>query len=144
MRGGVGQERHKARILERDTQAALVLGAGAGLTSWLDFTTVGKIAAQSPHIFVINLFDMVYTEGADLAPGPEIAAATEWAPLATVLAVAAVSSLTAVTHWPVAAVGHWTITTGSRRGGAWPTKISSLHKYSDAPLRMGSPASPVW
>jgi len=43
----VGHQRHVPRVLECDTQAALVLGAGTRLSPWLDFTTVGKIATQA-------------------------------------------------------------------------------------------------
>ena len=123
MCGGIGQERHEARVLERNTQAALVLGAGARLASWLNFTKVGKLPAQSTDILVVNLAHMVDAERADLTAGPESTAAAEGAALPAVRALAAIWSVT-----PLATRAVADRTGGGVMGGGRAAKVSSLHR----------------
>ena len=67
MRRRVGQQRHVARVLQRDPQATLMARAGAGLASWLNLTAIGEIAVQARDIFIVDLDHMIDTECANLA-----------------------------------------------------------------------------
>jgi len=65
--------------------------AGAGLASWFDLATIGKIAVQARDIFIVDLDDMIDTERANLAPAwssastsTEATAATEPRPITTI------------------------------------------------------------
>jgi len=79
-----------ASLFQRDTQATLMLRAGAGLPAWLDFATIGDVALQeAAGFFVINLTHMVVAELANFA-------AT--AALTTPASVAARSSLRSSVH----------------------------------------------
>src|SRR5947209_6864686 len=52
---GVGEQRHVPRSLERNGEPALVLGASAGLASWLDLAAVGEEAAHAAGILVVDV-----------------------------------------------------------------------------------------
>jgi hypothetical protein len=71
-----------AGVLQRDAQAALMLGAGAGLAARLDLGAVREVAAQATHVFVVDLADVFDTERADLAARAEVASASAGAPVA--------------------------------------------------------------
>jgi hypothetical protein len=64
---GEGEQRQVPGALDRRRQRALVLGAGAGLTSGLDHPTVGDEAAHPRDILVIDVLDAIDTESTDLA-----------------------------------------------------------------------------
>lgn len=67
---GIGQQGHKAGLLERTAQCALVLGAGACLAARLDLAAIGDVAFQEASgIFIIDLPHAVVAELADLTPG---------------------------------------------------------------------------
>ena len=53
--GGVGQERHVARALDRTCQDPLVLGTVPGLTTGADLATIGHIALQELDLLVVDL-----------------------------------------------------------------------------------------
>jgi hypothetical protein len=69
------QERELSRPLEGDVQRALMSSAGAGLAAWLDLAAFREEAAQSPEVLVVDLFDLVDAELADLTTGGEFSAA---------------------------------------------------------------------
>jgi hypothetical protein len=73
---GIGQKRHLSRILQRNGQSALMLGAGACLTARLDFGALRDVAAQAPNILIVNFSNVIYAEGADLPARAEIATST--------------------------------------------------------------------
>ena len=64
---GEGQQGHVARAFERDGQAALVLGAGAGFAARLNLGAVRQVAAQALGILIVDVAHVVHTELADLA-----------------------------------------------------------------------------
>src|SRR5258708_37516914 len=62
MLGCEGKQRQMARTLHSDSQAALVLGAGARLTARTNLASVGQVAAKQIGIFVGNFLDFVEAE----------------------------------------------------------------------------------
>ena len=74
MCGGIGQKRHMPRVLQRDGQPTLVLGAGAGLAARLDLGAVGQEAAQPHQVLVVDVVDLVDAELANLAARRVLAA----------------------------------------------------------------------
>lgn len=64
-----------SRALQRSSQHALVTGAGTGLTTRLDLAAVGDVATQPARLLVVDVLDLVYTEGAD-TPASEATATT--------------------------------------------------------------------
>ena len=91
-----------ARALDCDRQGPLVAGAGAKLAAWLDLAALGKMAAKTGDILIIDFIGVVGAETADLAARAETA-------------TAATASATALR--PIAAVA---ITTATLRTGAEP------------------------
>src|SRR5207302_1272783 len=73
--GGKRQHGQLAGTFEGNVERPLMGGAGAGLTAWLDLAALGQKAAQPPEVLVIDHFDLVDAERADLTPGREFAAA---------------------------------------------------------------------
>ena len=63
------------RALDRDSQRALVPGAGAKLAARLDLASLGDVAAQARRVLVVDLPDVVDTEPADLASPTKAATA---------------------------------------------------------------------
>src|SRR6266540_1220233 len=59
MLGGVGKERQVARPLDRVRERALVLGAGAGLASRLDASTIRNESAEEVDVLVVDNLDLV-------------------------------------------------------------------------------------
>ena len=126
MCGGIGQKRHMPRVLQRDGQPTLVLGAGAGLAARLDLGALRDITAQAANILIIYLAHAVDAKRANLPPRAKIAStatkarATEtfW-PLWTVWAIWSFSALRTI--GPV-----WTI----HAGGAilWRAISPGLHQ----------------
>ena len=53
--------------LQGHRKAALVLRAGSRLPPGLDLAPVRQVPAEAPDLLVINMIDLVYAEGADLA-----------------------------------------------------------------------------
>ena len=64
-----------ARILQRHSQATLMLGAGASLAARLNLGALRDVATQASNIFIINLTHVIDAEGADLAARAEITSA---------------------------------------------------------------------
>jgi len=58
----VWEECHLAGALERNPELALMLCAGPRLTSWLNPRAIRKIAAQTIHLFVIDVPLLIGTE----------------------------------------------------------------------------------
>ena len=78
------------RSLDRDSQRALVPGAGAEFAPRLNLASLGDVATQARSVLVVDLPDLVDAESADLAPPAEAATAaparstsTAWAARAT-------------------------------------------------------------
>src|ERR1700741_4806605 len=67
MLGRIREQCHVAGSLERDTQLALMSGAGAGLPSRLDLGPLREVAAEAVDLLVVDLDGLVGAEGADLA-----------------------------------------------------------------------------
>jgi hypothetical protein len=76
MRCGERNQREMPAPLDRSGQGALVLGAGTCSTPGFDLAALGHIAADTTDVLVVNLFDLVDTEGAHLTPRNEPVAAT--------------------------------------------------------------------
>jgi hypothetical protein len=55
-----------SRALNRNGQLALVAGTGARDTARYDLSAVGKVAAKTGDIFIIDVVDLIDTEGANL------------------------------------------------------------------------------
>jgi hypothetical protein len=53
--------------LDGDRKRALMLGAGSGLTAWLNLASVGNVPAKSSNILVVDRADLIHAEIADLA-----------------------------------------------------------------------------
>ena len=64
-----------ARSFDGDRQRSLMLGARSGLPSWLDLATVRDVTPNSTDILVVDIFDLIHTEIADL-PARIVAAPT--------------------------------------------------------------------
>jgi hypothetical protein len=56
------QQRHVSCALNRLRQHALMLGAGAGLTSGTDFSLLRDVSLQQIQALVIDLFDLFSAE----------------------------------------------------------------------------------
>src|SRR4051812_13079949 len=65
------QERDVARLLDGIAQPVLVRSADARNAPGHDFAALGDKAAQHPHIFVVDIVDLLDAEAATLLP-PEI------------------------------------------------------------------------
>src|SRR5215203_4118716 len=83
-----GQQGNMAGTLDRGGQRALMFGAGAGLAARLDLAALGDVAPQAREVLVVDLFDAVHAEGANLAARAK-AAAAEASSAAWALAIAA-------------------------------------------------------
>ena len=64
-----GEKSHEASVLDRDGELALILGAGAGDGTRGDLAIGSDELAKELSIFVIDIFDVVLGEIADLAAG---------------------------------------------------------------------------
>jgi hypothetical protein len=73
--GGERQKGELAGALEGNIQRALMRGTGARLAARFDLGAVGQETPQAAEILVVDLFDFVYAELADLATRGELAAA---------------------------------------------------------------------
>ena len=74
--GGERQHRQLACSLEGDVQRSLVSGACARFAPRFNFAAFGQEPPQAAEILVVDFFDFVDTELADLAPRGEFSAAT--------------------------------------------------------------------
>ena len=83
-----------ARALDGDGQRPLMAGAGAKLAARFDLAALGKVAAKTGDILVIDLIDVVGAEAADLAARAE-AATTAATPATALRPIAAVAIATA-------------------------------------------------
>ena len=63
----VGKKAHEAGILDGDGELALILGAGAGDDARGDLAVGANEAGEKLRILVVNVFDMVLLEEANLA-----------------------------------------------------------------------------
>ncbi len=92
--GDERQQRNSAGPLDSGRERALVLGARAGLPALEDLPTVRNEVVEALVFLVINVIDLVYAEGAHLAPrSPE---ATTAAPVITAAARSAVPAVSAI------------------------------------------------
>ena len=82
--GGVGQERHIARALDRSGQDPLMLGTVPSLTTGADLATIGHIALQELDLLVVDL-DVLATDAARAA-ARDLAATSASTPAAVVAA----------------------------------------------------------
>ena len=73
--GGKREQRELAGAFEGHIQRALMGGTGAGLAARLNLGAVGQETPQAPEILVVDLFDLVDAELADLATRGEFSAA---------------------------------------------------------------------
>src|SRR3954453_22914820 len=64
----VWEQRDDPSPLQRDGQLALVLGARAGLPTWLDLRSLGNIAAEAVDLLVVDRCGLFRAERADLPP----------------------------------------------------------------------------
>ena len=68
MLGSIGKQGHKTRLLERGTQAALMLGAGSCLAARLDLAAIrNKAFQQAAGVFVIDVAHMIMAKLANFA-----------------------------------------------------------------------------
>src|SRR5579859_2584554 len=65
--GGVREEGHVARALQRRGEHPLVLRAGAALAARIDLAAVADVAADAADLFEVDLLDLVHAERADLS-----------------------------------------------------------------------------
>lgn len=68
--------------------------AGPKLAAWLDLAALGKVPANTSNVFVIDIFNVVGAEIADLATGAETATASTTG-AASAAAWSAISAFTA-------------------------------------------------
>src|SRR5207237_740365 len=81
MVGRVRQQRQMSRALDRDRQPALMARARARLPPRLDLAAVRNVSPQLQRVLVVDVLDLVHTEGTDLlalseAPAPAATATT--------------------------------------------------------------------
>src|SRR5438132_1916229 len=99
--GGVREQRHVARALERRGEHPLVLRAGAALAARVDLAAVADVATDAAHFFEVDLLDLVHAERADLAartPRPAVAGAVATAVVATAITRPAAGAATIATR----------------------------------------------
>src|SRR5579859_3777676 len=65
MRPDKGQQGDMARALQGDRQSPLMARTGSRLATGLDFTTLGQIAPQAGHIFIVDIGQLLGTKAAD-------------------------------------------------------------------------------
>ena len=68
----VGAERDERKVpgaFYRRRQRALVLGADAGLAPGFYLPAVRHVSPEAVGVLVVNVFDVIYAEPANLAPG---------------------------------------------------------------------------
>src|SRR5438045_3318564 len=87
--GGVREERHVARALERRGEHPLMLGAGAALAARVDLAAIADVATDAAHLFEVDLLDLVHAERADLAARPPRSAETR--PVAAAIIATAIA-----------------------------------------------------
>lgn len=58
-----------ASALDSYAQATLVASARSGFAARLDLAALGQVAAQSRHVLIVDLLDVIDAEGANLAAG---------------------------------------------------------------------------
>ena len=119
------------RSLDRDSQRALVPGAGAEFAPRLDLASLGDVATQARSVLVVDLPDLVDAESADLAPPAEAATAAPARPTSTARAARATPATgTAPTARTVAPAGTLALCTASetrpRRFALWAGRAESL------------------
>jgi hypothetical protein len=119
------------RALDRDSQRALVPGAGAKLAARLDLASLGDVAAQARRVLVVDLPDLVDTEPADLAPPAKATTATPARSTSAARATWATPATgTAPTARPVPSAGTLALRTTSearpRRFAIWTALTESL------------------
>lgn len=108
-----------AGALDRDAEAALVAGAGAGLAAWLDLAALGQVAAQARHVLVVDLYYTVNAEGAHLAAG-YVAVATSAGPATRATRAAGTrAAAKAASASTTAGTRAATIAASSTTGAAW-------------------------
>src|SRR2546423_2354703 len=78
---GVGQQRQKARPLDRHRQLTLIEGFRAGDAARNDLARLGDIALQGGEILVVDRLHAFSGEAAELAATREAAAAAAAAPV---------------------------------------------------------------
>src|SRR5262249_15372823 len=76
MGGRVRQHCHEPCVLQRDTQAALMLGTGACLAARLNLASIREIASEARDVLVVYLTHMVNAELTDLPPRAEVSSAS--------------------------------------------------------------------
>jgi hypothetical protein len=114
----VGQEREMPRALDRRGQLALILRAHARDAAVKDLAAIRDEAPQKEDVLVIDVFDLLRAEGADLSPGETPA----WASAASVAtAISAVSAITAGSTIARSTAAR-AARTGSTRARARPTR----------------------
>src|SRR5579859_2447334 len=89
--GGVREEGHVARALQRRGEHPLVLRARAALAARVDLAAVADVAADATDLFEVDLLDLVDAERADLAaraPRAAVAGTVPAAIVATTVAIA--------------------------------------------------------
>src|SRR5207237_593389 len=75
MVGRVRQQRQMSRALDRDRQPALMARARARLPPRLDLAAVRNVSPQLQRVLVVDVLDLVHTEGTDLLALSEAPAA---------------------------------------------------------------------
>jgi hypothetical protein len=101
MLGGVRQQRNVTGTLQRDSERALVAGAGAGLPPGLDLAALREVAAQPSDILVVDVADLIDTERTDFTAGRVLPGVL--AP-ATTTAAARCSAWLSCWHWLISIV----------------------------------------
>ncbi len=66
-------------------EGPLMSGTGASLTPRLDLATIGDEAAQTGHVLIVNIVDLVHTKATHLAMGDvfglaSLSASPGWSP----------------------------------------------------------------
>ena len=63
----VGQQRDGTGALDGLRQLTLMLGTGAGHTAGHDLAALVDVTAQTVHVLIVDISDLIYAEIADLA-----------------------------------------------------------------------------